>query len=63
MVDIRIKEYNGEMVTFEYTDHGEKKKSSRIYTSWISSHRSIAHVPVGYLRMVRHYGIYVKEPE
>ena len=61
MADSRIKHYDGEMVTFEYTDYRNKKKrKTKTVPAMQLIYKLITHIPEKHFRMVRHYGIYAR---
>ena len=56
--EVRIKDYTGEMVTFEYKDYrnfGSKVRHTLKTQEFIK--RLIRHIPPRYFNMIRHYGL------
>lgn len=56
----RIDNYDGEMVTFHYTPHEEKKTVVECVPVLDFISRLIVHIPEKHFKMLRYYGIYAK---
>lgn len=56
--ELRIKDYTGEMVTFEFKDYRDSGRKSRYTLKTIEFIRKLVrHIPPHYFNVIRHYGI------
>ncbi len=56
--ELRIKDYTGEMITFEFKDYRDSGRKSRYTLKTIEFIRKLVrHIPPHYFNVIRHYGI------
>ena len=56
--ELRIKDYTGEMVTFEFKDYRDGEKKSLYTLRTVEFIRKLVrHIPPHYFNLIRHYGL------
>jgi hypothetical protein len=56
--EVRIKDYTGEMITFEFKDYRDGEKKSLYTLKTVEFIRNlIRHIPPHYFNLIRHYGL------
>ena len=56
--EVRIKDYTGEMITFEFKDYRDGEKKSLYTLKTVEFIRKlIRHIPPHYFNLIRHYGL------